>query len=122
MPTKNVVLLQANSRLAESLNSALSDRFTKVHIVGNASEVSSSIAWKRAEVAIIDLEVASFADVQKIASEFPRSRIICTHRLADDEMWTAALNAGAADVYRPTETAAIVHAALVNKSALSAVA
>jgi hypothetical protein len=58
------------------------------------------------------MEAASISDVEHLSREFPKARIICTHRLADDNMWTAALNAGAADICPPSDTRGIVRAAL----------
>lgn len=122
MLATSIVLLPGSSISSESLSSALSNRFASVHVVKNPCDLSSSIARKRAEVVIVDLEIVTVADVEKLSREFPGSRVICTHRLADEEMWMAALNAGAVDVYQPSETESIVRAAMINPKALSAVA
>jgi DNA-binding NarL/FixJ family response regulator len=122
MPTNCVVLLQSDSKLTESLSTALADSLTSIHLAGNAEELSAGIAKRRAQVAIVDLEKASISDVRRLASEFPRCRLICTHRLADEKIWTAALDAGAIDVYQSGQTAAIVKAAMLKKAAFSAAA
>jgi hypothetical protein len=84
--------------------------------------VRSSIAKQRAGVAILDMEAASISDVEHLSREFPKACIVCTHRLADEELWTAAVNAGAVDVCPPTDTRGILRTALRNASVAQSVA
>jgi DNA-binding NarL/FixJ family response regulator len=74
------------------------------------------IAKHRAGIAIVDMEAASISDVEHLSREFPKACIVCTHRLADEDMWTAAVSAGAADVCPPSDTRCILRAALRNAS------
>ena len=112
----NVILLQSDSRVAQSLVSALANNFGSVHQVQSLGELRTSIAKHRAGVAILDMETASMSDVEHLSREFPKACIVCTHRLADEDMWTAAVNAGAADVCPPSDTRCIVRTALRNAS------
>lgn len=114
MQPLNIVLLQSDSGVARSLVSVLSDSFHSIHLVSSVGDLRTSIAKKRASVAILDMEKASLSDVRHLSREFPGASIVCTHRLADEEMWAAALNAGAADVCPSTDTQAILQAALRN--------
>ena len=116
MQRLNVVLLQSDSKVAQSLVSALANKFGSVHQVDSLGDLRTSIAKHRAGIAILDMEAASLSDVQHLSREFPTACIVCTHRLADDDMWTAALNAGAADVCPPSDTIGIVRSALRNAS------
>jgi len=116
MQPLNVVLLQSDSRIAQSLVSALANNFGSVHQVQSLGELRTSIAKHRVGVAILDMETASMSDVEHLSREFPKACIVCTHRLADEEMWTAAVNAGAADVCPPSDTGCIVRTALRNAS------
>jgi DNA-binding NarL/FixJ family response regulator len=116
MQPLNVVLLQSDSRVAQSLVSALASKFGSVHQVESLGDLRTSIAKHRAGIAILDMEAASLSDVRHLSREFPAACIVCTHRLADDDMWTAALDAGAADVCPPSDTPGIVRAALRNVS------
>jgi DNA-binding NtrC family response regulator len=116
MQPLNVVLLQSDARVAQSLVSALANTFNSVRQVQSLGEVRSSIAKQRAGVAILDMETASMSDVEHLSREFPKTCIVCTHRLADEEMWTAAVNAGAVDVCPPTDTRGILRTALRNAS------
>jgi DNA-binding NarL/FixJ family response regulator len=122
MQPLDVVLLQSDSRVAQSLVSALSNSRALVHQVGSFGEVRTSIAKHHAGIAILDMESASISDVESLSREFPKARIVCTHRLADDAMWTAAINAGATDVCPPSDTHGILRAALRISSTRSAAA
>jgi len=116
MQPLNVVLLQSDSRVAQSLVSALTSTFSAVHQVQSLGELRTSIAKHRAGIAIMDMEAASLSDVEHLSREFPKACIVCTHRLADEDMWTAAVNAGAVDVCPPSDTLGILRAAQRNAS------
>jgi DNA-binding NtrC family response regulator len=112
MQPLNIVLLQSDSGVAKALVSALSVSANSVREVNSLGELRKSIAKNRAGVAILDMEKTSLSEVQCLAHEFPGACIVCTHRCADEELWAAALNAGAADVCPAYDTQAIVRAAL----------
>ena len=112
MQPRNVVLLQSDSETSRSLVSALSNTFGSVQVVRSLGELRASIANQRAGVAILDMETASIPDVERLSHDFPGASIVCTHRCADEEMWAAALNAGASDVCPSSDTRGILRAAL----------
>ncbi|MGA8492398.1 MAG: hypothetical protein WB711_18365 [Terriglobales bacterium] len=114
MQPLNVVLLQSDSKVAQSLVSALASSSASVRQVKSVGELRHSIAKHVAGIAILDMEAASISDVELLSRDFPKARIVCTHRLADEDLWAAALNAGAADVCPPSDTRGIVRAALGN--------
>ena len=116
MQPLSVVLLQSDSRVAQSLVSALANTFSSVRQVQSLRELRTTIAKHRAGIAILDMETVSISDVEHLSREFPKACIVCTHRLADEDMWTAAVNAGAADVCPPSDTRGIVRTALRNAS------
>jgi DNA-binding NtrC family response regulator len=116
MQPLNVVLLQSDSRVAQALVSALAKTFSSVRQVQSLGEMRTSISKHSARVAILDMETASMSDVEHLSREFPQACIVCTHRLADEEMWTAAVNAGAADVCPTSDTRGILRAALGSAS------
>ena len=122
MQPLNVVLLQSDSRVAQSLASALANTFSSVRQVQSLGELRTSIAKHRGGIAILDMEAASISDVERLSREFPQACIVCTHRLADEDMWTAAVNAGAADVCPPSDTSGIVRTALRNASIMNSAA
>lgn len=114
----SVVLLQSDSQIAQSLVASLCNLFFSVRAVRSLDELRAGVVKHHAEIVILDMEIASFTDVQRLCREFPGLSIVCTHRLADDEMWTSALNAGAADVCPPHDTKAVLLAALRNATSL----
>jgi hypothetical protein len=69
------------------------------------------IARYRAEVAVLDVEAASLMEVARLHCEYPGVSIVCTHRVADEEMWTAALTAGASDMCPSCDTQGIATSA-----------
>jgi DNA-binding NtrC family response regulator len=111
MQSPNVVLLQGNPEIARSLAAALSGSFPAIHVATSLEELRDRIAKHRAGVAIVDLEMANISDLAKLTRELPGACIVCNHRLADEEMWAEALNAGATDVCPSADTCAIVSAA-----------
>jgi DNA-binding NarL/FixJ family response regulator len=112
MQPLNVVVLQSDSAITQSLLDSLSSSFHSVVPTRSLRELRTSLAKYRAEVVVIDMEVATLRDVGELSREFPQAWIVCTHRLPDDEMWTAALGAGAADICPSSDTRGILSAAL----------
>jgi DNA-binding NtrC family response regulator len=98
MQSSSLVLLQSDPRIVLSLVASLRSSFHSVQPVKSVHELRTNIAKHQARVAILDMEIASISDVEHLAHEFPGVCFVCTHRLADEEMWAAALNAGAADI------------------------
>ena len=115
MQSLNVVLLQGDTGVAQSLVRALSKTFHSVQQVNSVNDLRSTIAKERARLAIVDMERASLSDVEHLSHEFPAARFVCTHRIADEELWAKAMNAGAVDVCPSDDTRAILHAALTSK-------
>jgi DNA-binding NtrC family response regulator len=112
MEYSSVVLLQGDSGMSQSLVASLCNCFHSVRAVRSVDELRGSIAKNRADVVILDIEKAPLPDVERLSHEFPEICIVCTHRLADEEMWTAALNAGAVDIYPSDDTQGILTAAM----------
>jgi len=106
-----VVVAQSNSKTAELLAKSLYNHFRAVNVAGGLDELRNAIPRLRADVAILDLELANLDDVQQLAREFTGTTIVCTHRLADEKMWSEALAAGAADCCSTSDVRAIVLAA-----------
>ena len=78
------------------------------------AELREMIVKHRPEVVILDMEMACLSEVEWLHREFNGVCIVATHRLADEEMWTAALTAGAADICSSRDTPGIVNAAVRN--------
>jgi DNA-binding NarL/FixJ family response regulator len=115
MKPLSVVVAQSNTKAAESLAKSLHNHFRVVNVARNFSELRNSIPRHRADVAVVDLELAGFVEVQELHKEFGATMIVCTHRLADEKMWTDALAVGAADCCNASDVRAIVMAATSTK-------
>ena len=59
----------------------------------------------------MDVEASRLEEVERLHREFPRTSIVCTHRVPDEEMWAAALNAGASDMCPACDTQAVAQSA-----------
>jgi DNA-binding NarL/FixJ family response regulator len=115
MKPLSVVVAQNTSKDAALLAKSLSNHFRAINVVGNLDELRIAIPKHRADVAIVDLELATLVQVQQLTREFAGTTIVCTHRLADEKMWSDALAAGAADCCSASDVRSIVLAALPSK-------
>jgi DNA-binding NarL/FixJ family response regulator len=111
MKPLSVVVFQNNSRNAESLAKSLYPHFRMVNVARDLNELRNSIPRHRADVAIVDLELAGMDDVRRLKHDFSATTIVCTHRLADEKMWSRALAAGAIDCCATSDVRSIVLAA-----------
>jgi DNA-binding NarL/FixJ family response regulator len=112
MKPLSIVVLQGDTGHAQSLAQSLHSHFRVVNLARNIDELRSAIPQHSADVAIVDLEFARLEDVQHLCREFSRTSVVCTHRLADEKMWSDALAAGAVDCCSSFDVRAIVLAAI----------
>jgi DNA-binding NarL/FixJ family response regulator len=111
MQYANVVLLQSDPNIAQTLAGLLANTFCSVHVAGSVEELRHAAAKYRPSTIVIDLESASLTEVELLKKEFDGVRVICNHRVADEEMWTRTLNVGADDCCPSSDTRAILSAA-----------
>jgi DNA-binding NarL/FixJ family response regulator len=104
----SVVVLQKDPAIAQSLAAGLRSLFQSVHVAGSDRELRDLVAQNLPEVAVLDVEGLQFADVEKLHRDFPSLSILCTHRVPDEEMWMAALEAGAVDICPSYDVEAIL--------------
>jgi DNA-binding NtrC family response regulator len=114
MKALSVALLQSDAGMVRTLCSSLCHHFRNIHPARSVHELRQIIARHRTEVVIVDMELAALSEVDGLRRDFSGICIVCTHRLADDEMWTAALSAGATDMCSSLDVSSIVNAALRN--------
>jgi DNA-binding NtrC family response regulator len=112
MEPLSVVLFQTDARVAQILAESLSQHVRSVHLAHTYDEIRPNIARHRAEVLVLDLENCCLSEVKRLHREFPGLSIICTHRLADEELWAEALVQGAADMCEPRNADAIVRSVM----------
>ncbi len=117
-----VVVFQGDMGTARCLAAALAPHLDSIHIARRFDEACTSVARHRANALIVDMEVLHFSEIAALRREFPGLTIICTHRLADEEMWTAAIEAGATDMCTSGDAAQILQALLNQMSRMAAAA
>ena len=122
MQPTNIALLQSDPTIAEMLAASLSHSFHGVHVARSVEELRRIAAKHRPYAIILDLESATLHDVETLKQEFAGIRIICNHRVADEEMWTQTLTAGADDCCPSSDTRGIVMAAVPRAKPLHSVA
>jgi hypothetical protein len=108
MKFSHVVVSSADPAIAARIAASLSPHFPGVAVSHSLLETQAAIARHRATGVVVDLETLNFDDVQELCREFPRTNVVCTHRLADEHMWTAALTAGAVDCCYDADVASIL--------------
>lgn len=109
MLSLNVVLAQHDPTAATTLINNLRGQCRAVTLSGK-TQLRHAILKARANVAVIDLELFTLPEVQEICKEFSNVSVVCTHRLADEQLWTNVMNAGAADCCLPSDVNGILFA------------
>lgn len=107
----NVVLAHHDFVEAETIACRLRPEFRNVAVTQAKAEIRSAIARLRAPLALVDLELISFPELQQLCRDFPATNFVAIHRLADDQMWSSALAAGAADCCQSNDVHSILFVA-----------
>jgi DNA-binding NarL/FixJ family response regulator len=107
----NVVLAHHNSADTEIVACSLRPEFRNVAVTQSADEIRSAVARLRAPMALVDLELVSLSELQQLCRDFPATAFVAIHRLADDQMWSNALAAGAVDCCQSNDVHSILFAA-----------
>jgi DNA-binding NarL/FixJ family response regulator len=108
----SAVVLERNPRLAQSLAGGLSSHFNAIHLARSRDELRERVAKHRPEVVILDMEYSRLTDVSNLHHDFPSLPIVCTHRVPDEELWIAAMEAGASDVCPSDDVQNVLSSAL----------
>lgn len=104
----SVVILQRDPATAHSLADGLRPHFHSVYVAGSRDELLEKLIPSVPDVAILDVQTSELADVEELHRDFPSLLIVCTHRIPDEEMWMAALSAGAVDVCPADDVEAVL--------------
>jgi DNA-binding NarL/FixJ family response regulator len=108
----SVVVLESDPGLAQSLAGGLSSHFNYVLLTRSGDELRERVAGNRPEVVILDMEYSRLTDVSTLHHDFPSLPIVCTYRVPDEELWIAALEAGASDVCPADDVQGVLSSAL----------
>ena len=109
MLSLNVVLSQQDPTATSALVNNLRGQCRTVTLA-EKEQLRQAILKARANVAVLDLELFTLPEVQQICSEFSNVSVVCTHRLADEKIWTSVMNAGASDCCLPSDVNGILFA------------
>jgi DNA-binding response OmpR family regulator len=110
---QSVLVLERDAQLARSLAGGLQPQFA-VHVIASREELRDRVAKNNPEAVILDIEYWRLTDVESLHRDFPAIPIVCTHRIPDEEMWMAALEAGASDVCAADDVANVLTSVLRN--------
>lgn len=108
----SVVVFESDSHVAQSLAGGLSSHFHSVQMTRSGAELRERVARNRPAVVILDIEHSRLSDVQTLHDDFPSLPIVCTHRVPDEELWVAAMEAGASDVCPSDDVQNVLSSAL----------
>ena len=97
MQQTHVLLLQSDPNVAQTLANSLANSFHGVHVAKSVEELRHAAAKHQPFAIIVDLETANLGEVEALKRDFQQTRIVCNHRVADEEMWTRTLGVGADD-------------------------
>jgi DNA-binding NarL/FixJ family response regulator len=93
----NIVVLEKDPAVADFLAAGLSSHFS-VQVIRDREELPESVSSHHPSVLVMNIEHWRLQEVENLHHEFPALSIVCTHRVPDEDMWMAALEAGASDV------------------------
>lgn len=110
----SVILLASDSKTAQVLASGLGNHFHSVVLANSRDELREKVAKNRPEAVVLAVEPFHLSDVQNLHHDFPALPIVCTHRIPDEELWMAALEAGASDVCANDDVQTVLSSVLRN--------
>jgi|SRR5271165_7277072 len=108
---QSVVVLEKDPRVGRSLAGGLRPHFS-VQLVNSRDELRDQLVRNRPEALVLNIEQWLLTDVERLHHDFPKLPIVCTHRVPDEEMWMAALEAGASDVCPADDVAGVLTSVL----------
>jgi|SRR5450755_4353148 hypothetical protein len=107
----SVVVLEKDPGMARSLAGGLRSHFL-VHVTRSREELREDVVRTNPQAVVLNIEHWRLTDVESLHRDFPTLPIVCTHRVPDDEMWMAALEAGASDVCAAGDVENLLNAVL----------
>jgi DNA-binding response OmpR family regulator len=115
--TQSVVVFEKDPKVARTLAGGLRPHFS-VHVIRSREELRDNVTRNQPEAVVLNIEHWLLTDVENLHRDFPALPIVCTHRIPDEEMWMAALAAGASDVC-PADDVGNVLTSVLRSMALS---
>jgi len=108
MKDMNIAVYHGDPAIAKNIAVTLRNHFRAIHVVTSIDDLKMAIAKHKAGLTVLDIESDELQTVRSLHQEFPHVAIVCTHRLADENMWMAVLDAGADDICQPGDVAGLL--------------
>ncbi len=105
-----VVIAQHDHEVALGLANNLRSHFDQVSVLNSGQELRAILQRNEARLAVLDLELVALEEVRKLSQTLQNLTIVCTHRSPDEQMWAAALAAGAFELCHPCDIPSILRA------------
>ena len=105
MQRLNVIVAQRDATSATQIALALHDHCRTVYLANTPEQIRRAVPKQRADVIVVDLEMVGLEEIERLHREYGNLAIVATHRVADEEMWTQSLQAGAVDCCYPQDVA-----------------
>jgi len=118
----SVVLFARDSHTADSLIGSLRSHFHAVLVTQSGDELRDKVAASKPGAVVLDIECSRLAEVANLHRDYPSLPIVCTHRIPDEELWMAALDAGASDVCPADDVNIVLNSVLKNMALAQAAA
>jgi DNA-binding response OmpR family regulator len=118
----SIVVLETDPRVAQSLAGKLSSHFHPIHLTHSRDEMRERIAGNHPKAVVLDIENSRLSEVRSLRHDFPLLPIVCTHRLPDEQLWIAALEAGASDVCQSDDVQNVLTSVLRSLASTKAIA
>lgn len=109
MPKTIVVVLQSDPARAQTLVSVIKSFSEDVFVVKSVLELQTLASRFPIQVGVLDLDAVTLSEIAHLQKHLGIA-VVCTHRTADEVMWTDALGAGAIDCCFDDDAAAICRA------------
>jgi hypothetical protein len=112
---QSVIVLEKDPGLARSLASQLRPHFSV--LTCSQEHLRDSVAHTQPQAVVLNIEYWRLTEVESLHRDFPQLPIVCTHRVPDEDMWMAALAAGATDVCPADDAGEVLTSVLRNTGA-----
>lgn len=118
----SVVVVESDPKLARSMVRGLSSDFHFTYLTCSGDELRQRVASNQPQAVVLDMEYSRLTNVRDLHHDFPSLPILCTHRIPDEELWVAALDAGAIDVCPTADVNHALHSIVRRMAAQAAAA
>ncbi len=114
----SILIAHRDRGSAQALAAALHAHVSSVRVVGSHQELEAAVFKYRPDLIVCDLETVELDLVKKLALD-EQVQVICTHRVPDELMWTAVMEAGGLDCCAVSDPGSILSAIARNRQALA---